>query len=85
MRRIILYIYDSVQTVTDLYSACGSRRALSDVEETRAACLGLAVLAGRASTMNDHRFAFEQTHQVGGFLTLCHSHLSNVFRWIKLF
>lgn len=79
------YMYDSIQSVTNLDSACGSRRALSDVEEAHTACLGLAVFAGRASTMDDHRFALEQTHQMGGFLTLCYSNLSNLLRWIKSF
>ncbi len=68
--------------MTDLDSACGSRGALSDVEEARAACLGLAVFAGRASFMDDHRFALKQTHQMGRFLTLCHSHLSNLKSFI---
>lgn len=84
MRNITLYcMYESIQTVTDLDSTCGPRGALSNVEEASTSCFGLAVLAGCASSMDDHRFALEQTHQMGRFLTLCHSHLSKLLRWIK--
>lgn len=45
------------------------------MEEAGGAGLGLPIFPGRSSTVNDHGFALEDAHQVGGLLTLSHSHL----------
>lgn len=61
--------------VTDFDSTCSTGGALADVEETCACCTALSAFSWCSAQEDDHRFAFEQAHQMGWLLALSDTNL----------